>query len=87
MRREQLDVKLTLPPMKVRKVLSLLSQKTGPPGIFNLTDDKSQAKMGQKSPEEQTKALYEDMKKNYMEKGKKPLILDAFGAPIWDIKK
>lgn len=43
--------------------------------------------MGQKSPEEQTKGLYEDMKKNYMEKGKKPLILDAFGAPIWDIKK
>lgn len=83
MKRQQLDVKLTLPPMKVKLVLRLLDNmdaKKGPFGIFNTTDDKSTAKMGEVPYDKQVEKLYQAFLESYE---KKNPVLDASGKPIF----
>ena len=85
MKREKVDVVLHLPPMKVKKVLALMDNGSPPLGIFNMTDNKSSVKMGQKTMEEQVRDLMNDMLKDYQPKGTagQEKMKDSLGNPIW----
>lgn len=70
MEREQLEVKLVLPPMKVRDVLKMMSNKdlkAGPLGIFQNVDDKSGGGMGSDDMNKRISELYGVILKNHQQ--------------------
>lgn len=62
MKRENLDIKLKLPDMKVRSVLLLMNNASKTPqnplGIFEITDEKSKTNVGNKSAKQRIEDLY-----------------------------
>ena len=62
MKRENLDIKLKLPDMKVRRVLLLMNNQLKTPqtplGLFEITDEKSRTNVGNKTAKQRLEELY-----------------------------
>lgn len=78
------DVKLTLPPMKVRHILTLLDNgdpKAAAIGIFNNTDQRSQVQLKEEPMPKRVQELYDAFKKAYDPEKGNP-VLDSEGNKV-----